>query len=78
MPVMSEPQCPKCQSVMEVGFVVDHTYGSVAESEWASGEPAYSIWTGMKMKGRERHPVITYRCPRCGFMESYAREQPKE
>jgi hypothetical protein len=38
----------------------------------------YSIWTGMKMRGRERHPVITYRCAGCGFLESYAREESKE
>jgi hypothetical protein len=75
---MSEPQCPKCHGAMEVGFVVDNTYGAVAASEWASGEPVYSIWTGMKMRGRERHPVITYRCAGCGFLESYAREESKE
>lgn len=69
---MLEPKCPKCQSRMASGFIVDTTYGSVAASEWAGGEPHYSIWTGVRMKGRERHPVTTFRCPKCGFLESYA------
>ena len=69
---MTDPHCSKCQSSMEPGFTVDHTYGGFAPSEWASGEPRYSIWTGMKMDGRTRHNVVTYRCTRCGYLESYA------
>ena len=44
----------------------------VAKPEWASGEPQYSIWTGVRLGGRTRHRVITYRCTRCGFLEAYA------
>jgi hypothetical protein len=57
---------------MEAGFVVDHTHAGVAKPEWASGEPQYSIWTGVRLGGRTRHRVITYRCTRCGFLEAYA------
>jgi hypothetical protein len=57
---------------MEPGFVVDHTHGGVAKPEWASGEPHYSIWTGVRLKGRTRLRVITYRCVSCGLLESYA------
>jgi hypothetical protein len=57
---------------MEQGFLVDHTYGAVAQSEWASGEPHYSKWTGMHMKGRQLYDVATYRCMRCGVLESFA------
>lgn len=71
---MREPTCPKCQHDMEPGFVVDHTYGGVASPEWAEGVPDRSIWTGVKMKGKERFRVETFRCTRCGFLESYARE----
>ena len=65
--------CPKCGAAMEDGFLVDHTYGGVEKPEWASGTPDASIWVGVRMKGRERHPVHTYRCTSCGFLESYAR-----
>jgi hypothetical protein len=59
---------------MEPGFIVDNTYGGVAPPVWAMGEPQYSIWTGVQMKGRARHKVVTYRCVRCGLLESYATE----
>jgi len=59
---------------MEPGFVIDkgQPYGSVSAPEWAEGAPEPSFWTGLKLKGRERHAVVTFRCPRCGFLESYA------
>jgi hypothetical protein len=49
---------------MKLGFVVDHTYGGFPTPE--------SIWTGEKMSSKERHPVQTFRCARCGYLESYA------
>ena len=74
---MLEPQCPKCRSRMEAGFVLDNGYGTVTQSEWAEGEPQCSIWTGIRMKGRERHPVVTYRCSRRPYFESYAPAEPR-
>ena len=57
---------------MEPGFLVDQAHAHVAKPEWAEGEPAYSHWFGMKMRGRQRYIVRTYRCTKCGFLESYA------
>jgi hypothetical protein len=72
---MNDPvSCARCHGSMEPGFIVDHDYGAVAKSEWASGEPKYSHWLGMKMSNRRRYDVITYRCTRCGALESYARD----
>lgn len=60
---------------MEEGFTVDHAQSGVAVQQvWAEGEPARSIWTGLKLKGREQYSVRTYRCTSCGFLESYAVE----
>ncbi len=70
---MSQLICPKCNNAMEPGFVVDHTYGGYAAPEWAEGAAQPSLWTGLKMSGKERHPVQTFRCVRCGYLESYAR-----
>jgi hypothetical protein len=79
---MNTPICPRCGGAMEDGFLVDHTYGHqygpVAKAEWASGEPKYSQWSGMKMKGRQRYNVVTYRCMRCGVLEAYARDLAEE
>ena len=70
--------CVKCGGKMEEGFVVDQTYGGVASPEWAGGFPERSIWTGVKMKGRERYAVATYRCGACGYLEAYARPARKK
>jgi len=59
---------------MEPGFVIDkgERGGSVSAPEWAEGTPEPSFWMGLKLRGRERHPVTTYRCTTCGYLESYA------
>jgi predicted RNA-binding Zn-ribbon protein involved in translation (DUF1610 family) len=59
---------------MEAGFVIDKdgSAGSFSAPEWAEGVPERSFWTGLNLKGRERHAVVTYRCPACGYLESYA------
>jgi predicted nucleic-acid-binding Zn-ribbon protein len=68
---MSQLVCPKCSNAMELGFVVDHTHGGSAGPEWVQ-EAVQSSWTDIKMSGKERHPVQTFRCVRCGYLESYA------
>ena len=57
---------------MEPGFVLDQADGGMAQSAWVDGAPVPSIWTGLKLKGHQRLPVKTYRCTKCGFLESYA------
>lgn len=58
---------------MELGFVVDKGhYDSPSEQQWLEGEPVRSFWHRLKTKGREKHPVRTFRCDRCGYLESYA------
>jgi hypothetical protein len=57
---------------MDEGFILDNTYGARVQSEWIDGPPERSRWTGVKLKGKEHLPVTTYRCPRCGYLESYA------
>jgi predicted nucleic-acid-binding Zn-ribbon protein len=69
---MPDPTCPKCRGEMEDGFLVDHTYGTAAASEWVEGPVEASFWTGVKLRGRERRRVNTWRCLRCGYLESYA------
>lgn len=57
---------------MEEGFIVDETYGTRAVPKWVAGEPQKSIWTGLKLRGKDKRDVTTYRCKRCGYLESYA------
>lgn len=65
-------RCQKCDARMEPGYVLDQTYGEMAQSAWVEGMPERSFWTGLKLKGRQRLPVTTYRCQKCGYLESYA------
>ena len=66
------PDCPKCGRSMESGFVLDLAHGAVAQSSWVEGAPVPSLWTGLKIKGHQRLPVTTFRCTKCGYLESYA------
>jgi len=64
--------CPRCRGTMERGFIVDESYGAQKTQKWVEGEPVYSLWTGLKLRGKVRLEVATYRCSRCGYLESYA------
>ena len=64
--------CPRCSGSMEPGFLVDEGYGKRTVSKWVAGEPRRSFWIGLKLRGSEQIEVATYRCRRCGFLESYA------
>jgi hypothetical protein len=70
---VTDPACLKCNGAMERGFLVDHTYGASAASEWVEGPVEASFWTGVKLRGRERRRIEMFRCERCGYLESYAR-----
>ena len=67
--------CAGCGGTMEEGFVIDHGhYSFPAEQQWVEGEPKRSFWTGLETDGKRSFNVTTYRCERCGRLESYARE----
>jgi predicted nucleic-acid-binding Zn-ribbon protein len=71
--VNSNITCPKCKSAMEEGFIADHTAQSSATvSKWVEGEPKRSFWLGIKTDSEVNLPVKTFRCIRCGYLESYA------
>ena len=58
---------------MEPGFVADKGHYSVPDTQqWVEGTPERSFWSGLKLKDRQVLPVSTYRCERCGWLESYA------
>ena len=70
---MSKPlTCSKCGKPMEEGFVVDNTYGGGLVSSWVAGPPEAKFLGGVKITGRDKFQIRTYRCPDCGFLESYA------
>jgi hypothetical protein len=64
--------CPKCEGAMTEGFIVDNGYGTRTVSTWAEGEPRKSIWVGVKLGDKPPVEIQTWRCGRCGYLESYA------
>lgn len=64
--------CPKCQAAMTEGVVLDHTYGKRVVSSWLEGIPKRNIWVGVQLQGKAPIEIVTWRCSKCGFLESYA------
>ena len=77
-PVNLIEKCPRCESAMELGYLVEHGHMSgrrevLTVPHWAPGRPVkYTV----SMKGTPKPPrrmrVDTYRCSGCGYLESYA------
>lgn len=72
-------KCAKCGGAMEAGFVADRGDMDISqEAIWASGTPNRSFWrASVVQKGARSFSVATWRCERCGFLESYATEEFK-
>ncbi len=69
-------RCARCDGPMKEGFVLDNNRHAPAVAHWAEGKPEYSFLRTLKMRGRKKLPVRTFRCSRCGYLESYAVEPP--
>jgi len=58
------------------GFVVDVSHGTMAASSWIEGAPEKSVFTGVKVGGKGRSRIASWRCRSCGFIEHYAPAAP--
>ena len=65
--------CTKCGGRMSEGFLIDEGYGIAHAGTWQSGEPRKSFWGGVKKSKKDQTKVSTFRCDRCGYLESYAK-----
>ena len=66
-------ECPRCRSNMFEGFILDRgDHNSKNLQKWIEGQPQKSFWLGIHTKGRDAFAVSTWRCDRCGYLESYA------
>ena len=75
---MPSKACPKCSGSMSQGFQVDQTHGGTAVPTWVEGPPQRSVWTGVRLTGKPRIEIETWRCGRCGFLEQYASGGPSQ
>ena len=69
----NQPNCPACRVAMDAGYTFDHvSHSSLRQAQWVEGMPEKSFWTGLKTKDRDVRPIVTFRCPRCGMLASFA------
>jgi hypothetical protein len=69
----SQLKCVRCQGRMEIGVVVDRAHSGMPTREtWVQGIPKWSRWMGLTIKGLPKFPVVSYRCEKCGYLDSYA------
>jgi hypothetical protein len=70
---MRPNSCPRCQGSMAEGFILDTTHGGHGVACWVEGAPVRSMWVGVKLGKKAKYEIQTWRCSRCGFLESYAK-----
>ena len=68
------PKCLRCSAEMDEGFIMDATYGANLVARWVAGAPEPAFFRVTKVRGKEMRKLETYRCPKCGYLESYANE----
>jgi RNase P subunit RPR2 len=66
------PVCPKCQSSMVEGIILDKDHGGSRVSAWVEGLPDRGFFGNVRLRGRKPVEITSWRCTRCGFLESYA------
>jgi hypothetical protein len=59
--------------MMEEGYVLDRSYAQELVASWIAGKPEKSRWTGLKTRGKPHLEIQTFRCSKCGYLESYAK-----
>ena len=66
-------KCLRCGGRMEEGYMLERAPNiELKVSEWVEGRPEKSFWVGLNLRHRNRLPIMTYRCEKCGWLESYA------
>lgn len=71
---MKNLRCPKCNGAMSEGFSLDKAHNAVRVAQWAEGPPSYWMLGILRMKGRRRLAIESWRCDKCGYIEHYAPE----
>lgn len=68
--------CGKCGGTMAVGVIIGRSHGASYPERWQKGEASVSKWWGLREDRKAQLDVQTWRCGRCGFLESYAPDVP--
>jgi hypothetical protein len=60
---------------MQEGFVPDQSGAYQGVPIWIAGVPQKGF-LGAKIEGKEAYAIRTFRCVKCGFLESYSIGSP--
>jgi predicted nucleic-acid-binding Zn-ribbon protein len=73
----NELKCLKCAADMKQGYVLEYGDANLrTETMWIAGPPERSFFRGIIVTDREQYPIESFRCVRCGYLESYALPPP--
>ena len=61
--------CPDCNASMEEGVTLD--LESSHAQTWIRGPVEKGLF-GIKTHGKEQLRVVSFRCPTCGYLKTYA------
>jgi hypothetical protein len=69
------PECPACRVKMDEGGVFATTQHGPRRLAWTEGRPEKGRFTGTyALKGLKTLPLVSFRCPRCGWVIWFAPE----
>lgn len=67
----SAPNCPKCGGEMAEGFIPELNLGYLVPF-WVVGKPETDCLGSLKVAGKDQYQIETFRCAKCGYLESFA------
>ena len=65
-------ECPKCGGAMSEGVIAEKGDAGWKVASFLPGAPEVSRWWGLKVRKKDLVPISSWRCGRCGYLESYA------
>ena len=66
------PNCARCGTAMQAGFVPHGTTRGLLASEWYAGTMSFGAFGTVKVPDSSKYTVTVYRCPTCGRLEFFA------
>jgi hypothetical protein len=73
--MLNTNECLRCRSTMEQGFILDRGHHNAASAlTWVAGLPEQMRIFGIRMgrvttRGKDRKELLSFLCPRCGYVE---------
>lgn len=73
---MPAPKCLRCGAEMQEGYAPEPRLGHYGVPFWVAGKPDFGPSGVPTIEGKQAHGIRTFRCPKCGYLESYGLGSP--